>query len=272
MMSFATDRIAEWAIRRADRVRPVSLVLADRARAAGYAGPIDRYVAFSDYSSFLEEPLAPLPESPRALFVGVLEDYKAVDVLLDAWPSVLRDLPDARLTIVGGGSLRAELESRIRAEGLDTSVTMVAPVDRSEIVALMDAVLVPGPALALGRPRPHRPGGHGPGHGRSSPRAWAASTKSSRTRSTDGSSKPRTPSRSRRPWSTCSAIVTGRRRWARSHAVGSSFGIRWPNTTPGWGAWRTGSDSCDECLPFVSLLFSIRALCSGFRTHRVSAT
>ena len=138
LMSFATDRIAEWAIRRADRVRPVSLVLADRARAAGYAGPIDRYVAFSDYSSFLDAPLAPLPESPAALFVGVLEAYKAVDVLLDAWPSVLRELPDARLTMVGGGSLRGELESRLRAEGLDASVTMLAPVDRSELVALMD--------------------------------------------------------------------------------------------------------------------------------------
>ena len=70
--------------------------------------------------------------------MGVLEAYKAVDVLLDAWPSVLRELPDARLTMVGGGSLRAELESRIRAEGLDASVTMLAPVDRSELVALMD--------------------------------------------------------------------------------------------------------------------------------------
>ena len=65
MMSFATDRIAEWAIRRADRVRPVSKVLADRARAAGYTGPIDRYVPFSDYSSFLEAPLAPLRSRPR---------------------------------------------------------------------------------------------------------------------------------------------------------------------------------------------------------------
>ena len=70
--------------------------------------------------------------------MGVLEAYKAVDVLLDAWPSVLRELPDARLTMVGGGSLRGELESRLRAEGLDASVTMLAPVDRSELVALMD--------------------------------------------------------------------------------------------------------------------------------------
>jgi len=138
LMSFATDRIAEWTIRRADRIRPVSGVLADRAREAGFAGPIDRYVAFSDYSSFLDAPLAPMPDAANALFVGVLENYKAVDVLLDAWPLVLRQLPAARLTMVGGGSLRDSLAARIRDDGLETSVTMMAPVPRSELVALMD--------------------------------------------------------------------------------------------------------------------------------------
>jgi glycosyltransferase involved in cell wall biosynthesis len=138
LMSFATDRIAEWTIRRADRIRPVSGVLADRAREAGFVGPIDRYVAFSDYSSFLDTALTPMPDAPIALFVGVLENYKAVDVLLDAWPHVLRELPGARLTMVGAGSLRDVLATRIRDDGLAGSVTMLAPVPRSELVALTD--------------------------------------------------------------------------------------------------------------------------------------
>jgi glycosyltransferase involved in cell wall biosynthesis len=138
LMSFATDRIAEWTIRHADRIRPVSEVLADRAREAGFAGPIDRYVAFSDYSTFLDAPLAPIPDAANALFVGVLEAYKAVDVLLDSWPLVLRELPGARLTMVGGGSLRDVLATRIRDEGLEASVSMIPPVPRSELVALTD--------------------------------------------------------------------------------------------------------------------------------------
>jgi glycosyltransferase involved in cell wall biosynthesis len=139
LVSFATDRVAEWAVRHADRVRPVSLVLAERAREAGFVGPVDRYVAFSDYSSFFDTALTPLPETPNVLFVGVLESPKALDVLLDAWPSVLREIPAARLTMVGAGSLRDALAARIEAEGLAASVTMRAPVPRREIVAIMDA-------------------------------------------------------------------------------------------------------------------------------------
>ena len=74
-VSGAADRIGLWALRRADRVRPVSEVLARLARDSGYRGPLDRFVAFSDYSTFLEHPIAPLPEEaartvrgrPRAL-------------------------------------------------------------------------------------------------------------------------------------------------------------------------------------------------------------
>ena len=38
-----------------------------------------------DLEPFLETPPAPLPQRPVALFVGVLERYKAVDVLAEAW-------------------------------------------------------------------------------------------------------------------------------------------------------------------------------------------
>jgi glycosyltransferase involved in cell wall biosynthesis len=137
--SGAADRVALWALRRADRVRPVSEALAQLARDSGYDGPLDRFVAFSDYSAFLDAPVAPLPNEPRALFVGVLERYKALDVLLDAWPDVLRSVPAARLTIVGAGSLGRGLHDRIVAEELEQSVRMLAPMPRSELRCLVDA-------------------------------------------------------------------------------------------------------------------------------------
>ena len=60
-------------------------------------------------------------------------------MLLDAWPSVLRELPDAHLTIVGGGSLRAELAiPHPRPKGSTRASRCSHPSRRSELVALMD--------------------------------------------------------------------------------------------------------------------------------------
>ena len=87
------DRVAEWTLRRADRVRVVSDWLGELVRAAGYDGPMDHYIAYSDYDQFLAvAPEAP-PARPRVLFAGMLERYKAVDVLLDAWTSVAPAAP-----------------------------------------------------------------------------------------------------------------------------------------------------------------------------------
>ncbi len=55
----------------------------------------------------------PLTGSVHVLFVGRLERYKGLYLLLEA----LREIPDARLTVVGDGSYRKELERL--AEGID---------------------------------------------------------------------------------------------------------------------------------------------------------
>ena len=88
-----SDHIAVWALRRADRVRPVSQRLADLAREYGYEGPLDRFITFSDFSAFLDGAPTEPPVEPRVLFAGVLERYKAVDVLIDAWADVARRIP-----------------------------------------------------------------------------------------------------------------------------------------------------------------------------------
>src|SRR5206468_1871908 len=58
-----------------------------------------------DSAAFLERPPAPLPERPRAVFVGVLERYKAFDTLVEAWALAAPRVPEATLHIVGNGSL-----------------------------------------------------------------------------------------------------------------------------------------------------------------------
>ena len=88
------------AVRKADAVRTISDYTSGLVRAEGVE-PAAVFPAFMDLEPFLESEPAPLPERPVALFVGVLERYKAVDVLAEAWrraaPSrARRRAPDRR--------------------------------------------------------------------------------------------------------------------------------------------------------------------------------
>src|SRR4029453_8605056 len=58
-------------------------------------------------------------EPDLALFVGRLEYYKGVDILLDAWPPVRAACPPARLVLVGAGNAEAAMRARARTLGLD---------------------------------------------------------------------------------------------------------------------------------------------------------
>ena len=67
-----------------------------------------------------------VPEPGRLIFVGRLEPQKRPDLLLDA----MAELPGARLTIVGDGSLRAALERRAVAQRLPIEFLGAVPHDR----------------------------------------------------------------------------------------------------------------------------------------------
>jgi glycosyltransferase involved in cell wall biosynthesis len=56
--------------------------------------------------------------SPRAVFVGRLAPEKGLDTLLDAWPLVRAEFPDANLLVIGDGLERSALERQAREHGL----------------------------------------------------------------------------------------------------------------------------------------------------------
>lgn len=154
LVSPLADRAARWSLLRADNVRVVSIYLEDLVRDAGYQGPVNRYNTFSDYGVFLETPLVPLPGVPTATFVGVLERYKAADILLDAWAEVLEKVPQARLVIVGKGTMSAEVADRIRRDAFDGSVELRDPVPQKELVVILDqcwCLVIPSRSEGLGR-------------------------------------------------------------------------------------------------------------------------
>ena len=85
LLSPAVDRLADYAVRHADGVRTVSGFTTEprarpRRRADGDLSGLHGSRAVPRH-----RPGCRFPAAPRALFVGVLERYKAVDVLAEAW-------------------------------------------------------------------------------------------------------------------------------------------------------------------------------------------
>jgi len=145
------DALARYGLRKSDGIRTISGYTSSLVRQAG-AEPIAEFAAFMDLEPFLEREPVPLPERPVALFVGVLERYKAVDVLADAWRLAAPRVPDALLDVVGRGTL-SEVTTRLVAE-LPAQTRWTKELPTPEVARALDeaAVLVlPSRSEGLGR-------------------------------------------------------------------------------------------------------------------------
>lgn len=90
-------------------------------------------------------------ERDLVVFVGRLEHYKGVDLLLDAWLRVRAARPNARLVIVGSGTAGDEMRARAAQAGFDGSVqfTGFAP-DDEKVAWLRRATVVVQPSRKEG--------------------------------------------------------------------------------------------------------------------------
>ena len=79
--------------------------------------------------------------SPRVLFVGKLLRNKGVDLLVEAWPAVRREHPEATLLLAGFGDLRSELESQVAGlEGpVADSISISGRLEHPEVAEVMPA-------------------------------------------------------------------------------------------------------------------------------------
>jgi len=92
--------------------------------------------------------VTPLPNAdsidsqrPIVLTVGRIsaaEHYKGHDVMLGAWPSVLRRVPEAEYWIVGGGDDRPRLELRAQELGISSSVRFMGSVSPEDLAVCYD--------------------------------------------------------------------------------------------------------------------------------------
>lgn len=76
-----------------------------------------------------------LGDRPTVVCVSRLVPRKGQDMLIRAWPQVLRRVRDAVLLLVGGGSSRAALERAVRRLGLRDSVVFTGSVPWAELPA-----------------------------------------------------------------------------------------------------------------------------------------
>ena len=129
------DALAAPAVRGADAVRTVSTQTTGLVRALGVE-PAAVFPSYVDAPAFLERPPVPLPERPRAVFVGVLERYKAFDTLVAAWRLAAPRVPDAALHVVGDGSLRDLVPHDVEWSQRLTSEEVAAAMDDSWVFCL----------------------------------------------------------------------------------------------------------------------------------------
>ena len=93
------------------------------------------------------------PESPRCLSVARISPEKGHLVLLDAFASVYKDHPEARLVLAGDGDMRGLVDARIAALGLEEAVEITGWVDAARVQAeLAQATALVQPSFIEGLP------------------------------------------------------------------------------------------------------------------------
>jgi len=145
------DRVAAAALRRADRVRTISGYTTGLVRELGVE-PADVFPAYMDLAPFTARAPVGLPDEPRALFIGVLERYKNVDGLADAWRAAAPSVPSAELHLVGRGTLAPVVEQLIADLPEQTRWTPKLAAD--DVATALDAatfLVLPSRSEGLGR-------------------------------------------------------------------------------------------------------------------------
>jgi glycosyltransferase involved in cell wall biosynthesis len=151
MLNPLNDALGRFAITHADGVRTVGAYTAALVRELGVE-PVASFPTYVDRASVVALPPRPLPKRPQVLFIGVLERYKGIDTLLEAWPQVVAELRDARLTIVGTGKGARSVAAAIRDPSL--RVRWTPSLSSEEIVHTLDestVLVLPSRMEGMGR-------------------------------------------------------------------------------------------------------------------------
>lgn len=82
------------------------------------------------------------PKGNTILFVGRLSEEKGVEILVKSMKRVAESVPETKLVIVGGGPLRAQLQTLVDTQGIGRHVQIVGPVPNRDVPNYMRAATV----------------------------------------------------------------------------------------------------------------------------------
>lgn len=93
---------------------------------------IAKTIVTPDGSNFDEKKRLPLNKINRksVAFVGHLRERLGLELLLDAWTEVIKNIPDAKLIVIGGGPLLRELKKQAAALKISKSVTFTGFIEK----------------------------------------------------------------------------------------------------------------------------------------------
>lgn len=107
----AQPRVGFVAVSEAIRRRAIEFGIPDKKIAVSYIG--------INTSKFTTGSIPIARRSPRVLFVGRLVEKKGCRYLIEAMSNVQKDVPGARLVVIGDGPLRQNLENLAQGLGVD---------------------------------------------------------------------------------------------------------------------------------------------------------
>ena len=74
-----------------------------------------------------------LTEKKVIVSVGRLVHRKGQDVLIEAMPAIIKDVPEAHILMIGEGPYRSYLENRVKALGLQERVTFIGRIQYADL-------------------------------------------------------------------------------------------------------------------------------------------
>lgn len=157
----ATRRLETWAIRQADHVFTICEGLRTDIAARGIAPEKITVIPNAvDVESFK---LGGVPDEALKTqlqlsgctvvgFIGSFYAYEGLDLLLEALPLILRQLPDVRLLLVGGGPQEGALKEQARRLGIEDKLVFTGRVPHEHVQRyydLIDVLVYPRHSMRL---------------------------------------------------------------------------------------------------------------------------
>jgi glycosyltransferase involved in cell wall biosynthesis len=155
---FLMGQAAGFALKHADVLRAVSYSTKDQLQWWNPGKPLVQFTTWTDIDVFLQAGLNHENHSSQdILYAGVLIPRKGVHHLINAFATIAKDFPQARLVVVGHEENKryaADLKDQVRRYGLDGRVEFAEEMPQAELaVRMRKAHVFVLPTYSEGLPR-----------------------------------------------------------------------------------------------------------------------